>query len=70
MIGSHHTVLCQKKQELKEKTQIPVFKEVDPSQSGIRFLNLTPGPPELKKKADFLPLLAEEHPLVMLMVMA
>ena len=51
IIGSHQTALCQKKQELKEKTQIPVFKEVDPSQSGIRFLNLTPGPPELKKES-------------------
>lgn len=44
-------IQSQDKNPAKDKKQAPVFREVDPEKSGIKFLNLTPGPPDLKKES-------------------
>ena len=44
-------VNAQKKKDNTLQSSIPIFKEIDSSASGIKFLNLTPGPPDLKKES-------------------
>ncbi|MGA1434654.1 MAG: FG-GAP-like repeat-containing protein, partial [Candidatus Kapaibacteriota bacterium] len=44
-------IQSQEKKQSKDQKQAPIFREVDPEKSGIKFLNLTPGPPELKKES-------------------
>ena len=44
-------VNAQKKNDNTLQSSIPIFKEIDSSTSGIKFLNLTPGPPDLKKES-------------------
>lgn len=46
---SFESVYSQKKIGVKDQQKVPVFREVDPEVSGVKFMNLTPGPPDLKK---------------------
>ncbi len=40
-----------KNSENKKQDLIPIFKQIDTSESGVKFMNLTPGPPDLKKES-------------------
>ena len=45
------TLFGQTKKTTTPQVRGPVFREVDPEVSGVKFMNLTPGPPELKKES-------------------
>ena len=50
LLASQQITLAQSKKVQSNKiSSIPIFKELSPEETGIKFLNLIPGPPQLKK---------------------